>query len=52
MATTALRTTTRRSSDLSKRSAEVFAEAEDHPVGVQIGNSARDDWAKAVTVRR
>ena len=34
MATTALRTTTRRSSDLSKRSAEVFAEAEDHPVTV------------------
>lgn len=34
MATTALRTTTRRSSDLSKHSAEVFAEAEDHPVTV------------------
>ncbi|MET9328498.1 prevent-host-death protein [Tsukamurella sp. NPDC003166] len=28
------RATTRRSSDLSKRSAEVFAEAEDHPVTV------------------
>lgn len=34
MSTTALRTTTRRSSDLSKHSAEVFAEAEDHPVTV------------------
>lgn len=34
MATTALHTTTRRSSDLSKHSAEVFAEAEDHPVTV------------------
>lgn len=34
MTTTALRTTTRRSSDLSKHSAEVFAEAEDHPVTV------------------
>lgn len=33
MTTTALRTT-RRSSDLSKHSAEVFAEAEDHPVTV------------------
>lgn len=33
MTTTALHTT-RRSSDLSKRSAEVFAEAEDHPVTV------------------
>ena len=33
MNTTALRTT-RRSSDLSKHSAEVFAEAEDHPVTV------------------
>ncbi|MGB8405914.1 MAG: prevent-host-death protein [Mycobacterium sp.] len=32
MATTALRTTTRRSSDLSKHSAEVFAEADVHPV--------------------
>lgn len=30
----ALRTSTRRSSDLSKHSAEVFAEAEDHPVTV------------------
>lgn len=34
MTTTALRTSTRRSSDLSKHSAEVFAEAEDHPVTV------------------
>lgn len=34
MARTALRTTTRRSSDLSKHSAEVFAEAEVHPVTV------------------
>ncbi|PZU04721.1 MAG: prevent-host-death protein [Gordonia sp. (in: high G+C Gram-positive bacteria)] len=34
MTTTAFRTTTRRSSDLSKHSAEVFAEAEDHPVTV------------------
>lgn len=34
MSTTAFRTTTRRSSDLSKHSAEVFAEAEDHPVTV------------------
>ena len=34
MTTTALHTTTRRSSDLSKHSAEVFAEAEDHPVTV------------------
>ena len=34
MTTTALRATTRRSSDLSKHSAEVFAEAEDHPVTV------------------
>ncbi|WP_062994506.1 type II toxin-antitoxin system Phd/YefM family antitoxin [Nocardia mikamii] len=34
MSTTALRTSTRRSSDLSKHSAEVFAEAEDHPVTV------------------
>jgi len=34
MTRTALRTTTRRSSDLSKHSAEVFAEAEDHPVTV------------------
>jgi PHD/YefM family antitoxin component YafN of YafNO toxin-antitoxin module len=34
MPRTALRTTTRRSSDLSKHSAEVFAEAEDHPVTV------------------
>ncbi|MFT4088235.1 MAG: prevent-host-death protein [Gordonia sp. (in: high G+C Gram-positive bacteria)] len=34
MSKTALRTTTRRSSDLSKHSAEVFAEAEDHPVRV------------------
>lgn len=34
MTATALRTTTRRSSDLSKHSAEVFAEAEDHPVTV------------------
>jgi hypothetical protein len=35
MATTAFRsTTTRRSSDLSKHSAEVFAEADDHPVTV------------------
>ncbi len=34
MPTTAPRTTTRRSSDLSKHSAEVFAEAEDHPVTV------------------
>ena len=34
MTTTTLRTTTRRSSDLSKHSAEVFAEAEDHPVVV------------------
>ncbi|NKY84286.1 prevent-host-death protein [Nocardia veterana] len=33
MSTTALHTT-RRSSDLSKHSAEVFAEAEDHPVTV------------------
>ncbi|MFF1555565.1 prevent-host-death protein [Rhodococcus erythropolis] len=32
--TTVLRTSTRRSSDLSKHSAEVFAEAEDHPVTV------------------
>jgi hypothetical protein len=32
--TAALRTSTRRSSDLSKHSAEVFAEAEDHPVTV------------------
>lgn len=31
---TRLPTSTRRSSDLSKRSAEVFAEAEDHPVTV------------------
>jgi PHD/YefM family antitoxin component YafN of YafNO toxin-antitoxin module len=30
----AFRTTTRRSSDLSKHSAEVFAEAENHPVTV------------------
>ncbi len=29
-----LRTTTRRSSDLSKHSAKIFAEAEDHPVQV------------------
>ena len=34
MPTTVLRTSTRRSSDLSKHSAEVFAEAEDHPVTV------------------
>lgn len=34
MATPSLRATTRRSSDLSKHSAEVFAEAEDHPVTV------------------
>ncbi len=34
MARTALRASTRRSSDLSKHSAEVFAEAEDHPVTV------------------
>ncbi|UVO11491.1 prevent-host-death protein [Mycobacterium sp. SVM_VP21] len=34
MASPAPHTTTRRSSDLSKRSAEVFAEAEDHPVTV------------------
>ncbi len=34
MTTTPFRTTTRRSSDLSKHSAEVFAEAEDHPVTV------------------
>ncbi|MFN6549544.1 prevent-host-death protein [Mycolicibacterium septicum] len=34
MTTIAFRTTTRRSSDLSKHSAEVFAEAEDHPVTV------------------
>lgn len=34
MATTTVRTSTRRSSDLSKHSAEVFAEAEDHPVTV------------------
>lgn len=34
MATAALRTSTRRSSDLSKRPAEVFAEAENHPVTV------------------
>lgn len=34
MAPAALRTVTRRSSDLSKRSAEVFAEAEEHPVTV------------------
>ncbi len=34
MTETALRATTRRSSDLSKHSAEVFAEAEDHPVTV------------------
>lgn len=34
MTGSALRTTTRRSSDLSKHSAEVFAEAEDHPVTV------------------
>jgi len=34
MTRAALRTTTRRSSDLSKHSAEVFAEAEDHPVTV------------------
>ena len=34
MATAAFRTTTRRSSDLSKHSAEVFTEAEDHPVTV------------------
>ena len=34
MSRTALHTTTRRSSDLSKHSAEVFAEAEDHPVTV------------------
>lgn len=34
MSPTTFRTTTRRSSDLSKHSAEVFAEAEDHPVTV------------------
>ena len=34
MSQTSFRTTTRRSSDLSKHSAEVFAEAEDHPVTV------------------
>jgi len=34
MTSTAQRTSTRRSSDLSKHSAEVFAEAEDHPVTV------------------
>ncbi len=34
MIVSAPRTTTRRSSDLSKRPAEVFAEAEDHPVTV------------------
>lgn len=34
MTTTTLRASTRRSSDLSKHSAEVFAEAEDHPVTV------------------
>lgn len=34
MTTTAPRASTRRSSDLSKHSAEVFAEAEDHPVTV------------------
>lgn len=34
MTTAAFRTTTRRSSDLSKHSAEVFTEAEDHPVTV------------------
>lgn len=34
MTTSAFRTSTRRSSDLSKHSAEVFAEAEDHPVTV------------------
>lgn len=34
MTTTTLRSSTRRSSDLSKHSAEVFAEAEDHPVTV------------------
>lgn len=34
MATPAFGTTTRRSSDLSKHSAEVIAEAEDHPVTV------------------
>lgn len=34
MTTGAFRTTTRRSSELSKHPAEVFAEAEDHPVTV------------------
>lgn len=34
MKTIGVRATTRRSSDLSKHSAEVFAEAEDHPVTV------------------
>ncbi|MEX3756478.1 prevent-host-death protein [Mycobacteroides abscessus] len=34
MTATTPRTSTRRSSDLSKHSAEVFAEAEDHPVTV------------------
>lgn len=34
MTATTFRTSTRRSSDLSKHSAEVFAEAEDHPVTV------------------
>lgn len=34
MTSAPFRTTTRRSSDLSKHSAEVFAEAEDHPVTV------------------
>ncbi len=34
MTATSLRASTRRSSDLSKHSAEVFAEAEDHPVTV------------------
>lgn len=34
MSPTRVRATTRRSSDLSKHSAEVFAEAEDHPVTV------------------
>ena len=41
MTTTALRTTTRRSSDLSKHSAEVFAEAEDHPVTVTRRDNRR-----------
>ncbi len=34
MAQAAFRTTTRRSSDSSKHTAEIFAEAEDHPVTV------------------